>query len=111
VESGAGWIPFILEALEYEMDENARDLRTRLSLTPKEFFRRNIYATMWFERTDLTSLVHQVGEENILFETDFPHPTCLFPAPLETAERNMAELSDTARRKILGENALKLYRL
>ena len=24
VESGAGWIPFILEALDYEMSENAR---------------------------------------------------------------------------------------
>ncbi len=111
VESGAGWIPFILEALEYEMDENAPGLRARLSLTPKEFFRRNIYATMWFERTDLTPLVRQVGEDNILFETDFPHPTCLFPAPLDTAARNMAELSPVARRKILGENALKLYRL
>jgi predicted TIM-barrel fold metal-dependent hydrolase len=66
---------------------------------------------MWFERTDLTPLVRQVGEDNILFETDFPHPTCLFPAPLDTAARNMAELSPVARRKILGENALKLYRL
>ena len=53
VESGAGWIPFILEALDYEMEENAPGLKQRLSLTPKEFFRRNIYATMWFERTDV----------------------------------------------------------
>jgi predicted TIM-barrel fold metal-dependent hydrolase len=104
-------VPFILEALEYEMEENAPDLRKRLSLTPKEFFRRNIYATMWFERTDVASVVQQVGEDNILFETDFPHPTCLFPAPLETAARNMSELSDTARHKILGGNAVKLYRL
>src|SRR4051794_6501593 len=111
VESGAGWVPFILEALEYEMDENAPGLRKRLALTPKEFFRRNIYATMWFERTDLRPLVQQVGEDNILFETDFPHPTCLFPDPLQTAARNMAELSPTARRKILGDNAVKLYRL
>jgi predicted TIM-barrel fold metal-dependent hydrolase len=66
---------------------------------------------MWFERTDLTPLVQQVGEDNILFETDFPHPTCLFPAPLETAARNLADLSETARRKILGDNAVALYRL
>jgi uncharacterized protein len=111
VESGAGWVPFILEALEYEMEENAPGLRKRLSLTPKEFFQRNIYATMWFERTDLTNLVANVGEDNILFETDFPHPTCLFPDPLSTAARNMRELSPTAQRKILGENAAKLYGL
>ncbi len=35
VESGCGWIPFILEALDYEMEENApRMLATELSLRP-----------------------------------------------------------------------------
>jgi len=111
VESGAGWVPFILEALEYEMAENAPGLRARLSLTPKEFFRRNIYATMWFERTNLPELVGAVGEDNILFETDFPHPTCLYPDPLSTAASNMEALSPGAQRKILGENAAALYRL
>jgi predicted TIM-barrel fold metal-dependent hydrolase len=111
VESGAGWVPFILEALEYEMEENAPGLKASLSLTPREFFQRNIYATMWFERTDLTSVVRQVGEDNIMFETDFPHPTCLYPDPLRTAARNMRELSPGAQRKILGENAAKLYGL
>jgi predicted TIM-barrel fold metal-dependent hydrolase len=111
VESGAGWVPFILEALDYEMSENAPNLRAELSLSPTEFFKRQIYATMWFERTDLVPLVKAVGEDNILFETDFPHPTCLYPAPLRTAEDNMRELSPTAQRKILGENATKLYKL
>jgi predicted TIM-barrel fold metal-dependent hydrolase len=111
VESGAGWVPFILEALDYEMSENAPNLRAELSLSPTEFFKRQIYATMWFERTDLVPLVKAVGEDNILFETDFPHPTCLYPAPLKTAEDNMRELSPTAQRKILGENASKLYKL
>jgi predicted TIM-barrel fold metal-dependent hydrolase len=109
VESGAGWVPFILEALEYEMEENAPGLKASLSLTPKEYFRRNIYATMWFERSDVVSVVKAVGEDNILFETDFPHPTCLFPDPLVTAARNMADLTPTAQRKILGGNAAALY--
>src|ERR1051326_6216555 len=85
VESGAGWVPFILEALEYEMAENAPGLRSKLSLTPREFFRHNIYATMWFEHSNVAAVASQVGEDNILFETDFPHPTCLYPDPLATA--------------------------
>ncbi len=111
VESGAGWVPFILEALEYEMEENAPGLKSRLSLTPKEFFQRNIYATMWFEKANVVDVVAAVGEDNILFETDFPHPTCLFPDPLTTAARNMGALSQAAQRKILGENAARLYGL
>jgi len=112
VESGAGWVPFILEALDYEMSENAPTLRNEtLSMSPTEYFKRQIYATMWFERTNLPSLVAAVGEDNILFETDFPHPTCLYPDPLTSAHENMRELSETARNKILGGNATKLYRL
>ena len=111
VESGSGWIPFILEALDYEMAENAPMARARLSLTPTEYFQRQIYATTWFERTNLPAMVAAVGEDNIMFETDYPHPTCLYPDPLKTAEETMRELSTTAQRKILGENAALLYHL
>jgi predicted TIM-barrel fold metal-dependent hydrolase len=111
VESGAGWVPFILEALDYEMAENAPGLRASLSLSPSGYFKRQIYATTWFERSDLPTIVAAVGEDNIMFETDFPHPTCLYPDPLKTAEENMRGLSTDAQRKILGDNAAKLYRL
>jgi predicted TIM-barrel fold metal-dependent hydrolase len=111
VESGAGWIPFILEALDYEMSENAPADRAALSLLPSEYFKRQIYATTWFERTNLPQLVAAVGEDNIMFETDFPHPTCLYPDPLGVAAENMRDLSATARDKILGGNAKQLYHL
>ena len=111
VESGTGWIPFILEALDYEMDENAPQAKARLSLLPSEYFKRQIYATTWFEQRNLASLIESVGEDNIMFETDFPHPTCLYPDPLKTAETNMHGLAPAVRRKILGENGIKLYRL
>jgi len=112
VESGAGWVPFILEALDYEMAENAPKLRDEtLSMSPTEYFRRQIYATTWFERTDLPTLVRAIGEDNILFETDFPHPTCLYPGPVQSAQENMRDLTEAQRNKILGGNAARLYRL
>ncbi|MSO78602.1 MAG: amidohydrolase [Acidimicrobiia bacterium] len=113
VESGVGWIPFILETLDYEMTENAPDELAKLKRMPSEYFRSNIFATFWFEnnRNKLPELIEVVGEDNILFETDFPHPTCLYPNPLQTVEAKMATLSPNARKKIYGENARKLYRL
>ena len=113
VESGCGWIPFILEALDYEMSENAPADLARLEKMPSEYFRSNLYATFWFEknRNRLPDLIEAVGEDSILFETDFPHPTCLYPHPLQTVEAKMATLSPEVRRKILGENARQLYRL
>ena len=111
VESGVGWIPFILEALDYEMTENAPHAKAALELLPSEYFKRQIYATTWFERTDLAAIVDAVGEDSIMWETDYPHPTCLYPDPLKTADENMRGLTPAVQRKILGETAAALYRL
>ncbi len=113
VESGVGWIPFILEALDYEMAENAPDELAQLKRMPSEYFRTNLYATFWFEnnRNKLPELIDAVGADRILFETDFPHPTCLYPNPLQTVEAKMAVLAPEVRKKIYGENARSLYRL
>jgi len=113
VESGCGWIPFILETLDYELTENAPDEIRQLKKMPSEYFRSNLFATFWFEnhRNNLQALVDAVGEDNILFETDFPHPTCLYPNPLQAVEAKMATLPEETSRKIMGENARKLYRL
>ena len=113
VESGCGWIPFILEALDYEMEENAPTDLAKMSKKPSEYFRSNLYATYWFERNQgkLGALFEAVGEDSILFATDFPHPTCLYPRPVERANETMAALSPEVRAKVLGENARTLYRL
>jgi predicted TIM-barrel fold metal-dependent hydrolase len=113
VESGVGWIPFILETLDYEMAENAPDELEKFQKPPSEYFRTNMYATFWFEnnRNKLPELVEAVGEDRILFETDFPHPTCLYPDPLQAVEAKMQTLTPAARAKIMGENSRRLYRL
>ena len=111
VESGVGWIPFILDALDYEMSENAPKQLAHMSMLPSEYFRRNLYATFWFEKNNVPALIASVGEDNVLFETDFPHPTCLYPKPLDTVAEKMSTLAPSVQRKILGENAAKLYRL
>jgi predicted TIM-barrel fold metal-dependent hydrolase len=113
VESGVGWIPFILETLDYEMSENAPQELAELQKLPSEYFKSNLYATFWFEnnRNKLPDLIEAVGEDSILFETDFPHPTCLYPKPLESVAKKMGTLPLETQRKIYGENARKLYRL
>ena len=113
VESGIGWVPFILETMDWELPENAPAQAAELDRAPSEYFKTNWHATMWFEtgRGHLQELVDKVGEDNIMFETDFPHPTSLWPKPLEHVHDAMATLRPETRRKILAENGNKLYRL
>ncbi len=113
VESGIGWVPFILETMDWELPENAPAQAAELGKAPSEYFKSNWYATMWFEtgRGHLQELVDKVGDDNVMFETDFPHPTALWPKPLEHVHDAMATLRPESRRKILAENGKKLYRL
>ena len=111
VESGVGWIPFILETMNYELLEHAPKHAAELSKLPSEYFRSNWYATFWFEENqgDVQGLFDKVGDDRVLFETDFPHPTCLYPDSLEVAARGLAVLDPEAQRKILSSNAAQLY--
>jgi predicted TIM-barrel fold metal-dependent hydrolase len=113
VESGVGWIPFMLETMDYEIWENAPVQASELSKMPSEYFRDHWHATFWFEENqgDVQGLIDKVGEDNVLFETDFPHPTCLYPHPLDTVSEKMNSLRPETRNKVMGDNAAKLYRL
>lgn len=113
VESGIGWIPFMFEAMDYEIIENAPVQAAELSRKPSEYFKDHWYGTFWFEDNlgDLQYLIDKVGDDNVLFETDFPHPTCMYPDPLKTVKDKMFTLRPETRRKVLGENAAALYRL
>jgi predicted TIM-barrel fold metal-dependent hydrolase len=113
VESGMGWVPFILETADYEIVENAPEQAAKMARKPSEYFATNWYATFWFEENggDLQPLIDRIGEDRVLFETDFPHPTCLYPDPLGMVEERMSALRPETRRKVLGDNAAVLYRV
>jgi predicted TIM-barrel fold metal-dependent hydrolase len=111
VESGIGWIPFVLEALDHQADETAPGTLDYLSMRPSEYFRRQMYACFWFERDDVAHTIERLGADRVLFETDFPHPTCLYPDSLGHAARGLAAVSADVQRKLLEDNAAALYRI
>jgi len=107
VESGIGWISFLLESVDYQM----REAGLRSELSPWEIFERQIYACNWFEKRNFVADIRRVGVGNILFETDYPHPTCLYPEPLRYMEDTINELTRSECEKIFSSNAEKVYGL
>ncbi len=113
VESGIGWIPFALEALDYQFQGNhVAEERPEFDRLPSEYFARNVYACYWFEQTAPRRLLDKVGIDNILFETDFPHPTSLYGEEVSRRIREgLCDCDADTRHKILWENARKLYKV
>ncbi|OBB17649.1 hypothetical protein A5761_09840 [Mycolicibacterium setense] len=111
VESAVGWLPFLFEALEYQMGEMPRS-KSHLSLTPLEYFQRQMYACFWFERKGINHVIDRLGHDKLMFETDFPHPTCTFPNGLDIAAEALAAVDDASvRADLIGNNAARLYRI
>jgi uncharacterized protein len=107
VESGIGWVPFLMEALDYQREEIAET--KHFEKKPSEYFKSNFYACFWFEKQDLSDMLRRVGIDNCLFETDFPHPTSLYP--IDNLEERLSALSHEERSKVLSTNAAKLYNI
>jgi len=112
VESGIGWIPFFLQSLDYQQAQSTPGtFGTKFSLTPTEYFQRQMNACFWFEEAGVTEAIAAIGDGNVLFETDYPHPTCLFPDSLPKAAATISALPEPSRRKVMGDNAARLYHL
>jgi len=112
-ESGIGWVPFILESMEFQLDEMVTDPDelNYQQRRPTEYFRDHMYVMFWFEQNAPEKLIHDVGVNNVLIETDIPHPTCLYPNPLEHFSRVLGGLEPEARRRVLQDNGAELYRI
>jgi predicted TIM-barrel fold metal-dependent hydrolase len=119
VESGIGWIPFALDSLDWQWKNCGVHLEhPEYELLPSEFFARQIYGCFWFETDTALAAIDRLGADNVLYETDFPHPTSMSPGPASSAvappdylEEHFGHLPEETLRKILHDNAARLYKL
>ena len=120
VESGVGWIPFLLRALDWQwVNHEMSEFCPEYKLLPSEYARRQIYSCFWFEGPEAKAAIDILGTDNILYETDFPHPTSMAPAPSspkaqlpkDFIEATLSDLPEETLQKILHDNAARLYHL
>jgi predicted TIM-barrel fold metal-dependent hydrolase len=116
VESGFGFVPYLLETLDWQWRNIGAPDHNPGWLLPSEYFRRQIHCTFWFERDSLPLLADL--QDNVMFETDFPHSTALAPGPASVApspswivEQDAALLDREVLEKAFSTNARTLYRI
>jgi predicted TIM-barrel fold metal-dependent hydrolase len=107
-ESGVTWLPYVFDRLDTEYEDRARSLGFKLR--PSDYFRRQGFVT-YQQDNYLEPIVPLIGEDNILWGADYPHPDCLWPNSRTILDKNLAGFSDRVRRKITSENVARLYNL
>jgi uncharacterized protein len=110
IESGLAWIPFLMQRLdnEYMMRSSEAPLLKKL---PSEYMREMYYTSQPIENGDYELLEMTLrkinAETQLLFSSDYPHwdfnlPSTIYDLPF---------LTETAKRRILGQNAWDLFQL
>jgi len=110
-EAGIAWVPLTLWRMDRCYNEIRREVPT-LEMLPSEYARRQMwFGTQPFEEPAVPEHYLQIiqqffGEENVVFCSDWPHhdfdhPSAILGMPM----------SADVRRKIMGENAVKLFKL
>jgi predicted TIM-barrel fold metal-dependent hydrolase len=110
LEAGAGWVPYWMERMDHEY--KLRAVEAPLCKTkPSDYIRSGrIFFSCEAEESLLPVVVDKIGEDTLLYASDYPHWDMDFPdSAKELWERN--DLSERTRRKILGENAKQVYGL
>lgn len=113
-ESGTGWIPFVVQEMDYRFKRFKEERMTPegfdLKTLPSELFRRQVWATYQQDLVGL-HLVDFFGEGHMMWASDYPHPDSTWPFSQETVARETAHLTPEVKQQIIYGNAARFYGL
>jgi predicted TIM-barrel fold metal-dependent hydrolase len=107
-ESGIGWIPYVLDRMDFEWDDRFRDLG--LKMKPSDYWKRQCKATFQFDPIG-AKLIEELGEETLMWGSDYPHTDGVWPESSKYITEQFREVRPETVRKITCENAGKFYGL
>jgi predicted TIM-barrel fold metal-dependent hydrolase len=116
METGCGWVPYWAERLDehwerlYEPKLKAGEA-VAATRSPSETLRsgRCFFACEPEERT-LPAVIDLIGVDTLMISSDYPHGDSKWPYSVRTV-RERTDISEEAKRKILGDNAARFYPL
>jgi predicted TIM-barrel fold metal-dependent hydrolase len=109
VECGAGWLAWLLYVMDEQADKKHMWVRPKLEMKPSEFFRRQGAVTFSDDPIALR-LLDYTSADVLMWGSDYPHDEGTFPHSQEVIERTFGGISAEDKRKIVHDNAKRMYR-
>lgn len=109
-EVNCGWLPHWLEQFDNSYQRHGKDLGIELQMLPSEYFRRNSLITFIVDQFGVDAR-HQIGIENMMWCSDFPHSISNWPIDVEIALEQLAGASRAETDRIMWRTCADLYGL
>ncbi len=110
LESGCGWLPYWLYRLDEHYEVLGNQLPDLKTLPSKLLERGQLYFSCEADEPEIPHVIETVGDDWIVFASDYSHFDSRFPGASQPLTENK-QLSDLSKRKILNDNARRLYAL
>jgi hypothetical protein len=108
-EGGTGWLPYMLERMDYVQKHHAAWTGTDLGgKTPTEVFHEHFW-TCFIDDQIGVKLRNEVGIDKAMWECDYPHSDCTWPTSPEILWRSLQDLPEHEINKITHENAMRCF--
>jgi predicted TIM-barrel fold metal-dependent hydrolase len=109
LECGAGWVPYWMERMDEEWEKRGKVEAPLCKKKPSEYVKHgNWFFAMEPEEETVPYVIERIGDDKILFASDYPHWDGIFPHVVSTI-RGRTDISAQAKSRILGENAKRFY--
>jgi predicted TIM-barrel fold metal-dependent hydrolase len=111
-EAQIGWIPYLLERVDdvWETHRGWSESKANCPELPSTYYYRQIYSCFFKDAVGVR-LLDEVGHDNVMFETDYPHQDGTFPHSRRAAAEQFGHLDDVTIRKLARGNAIALLGL
>lgn len=110
LEGNCGWLPWWLHRLDDQWKKYGGGERVKLSALPSDYFKRQCFIGTDVDEELLPVVIDDLGDDNIVISTDYPHADGPFPHGIEIF-LTREDVSQDAKRKILWDNCVRLYSL
>lgn len=109
-ENDIGWIAHFMGRMDHAFERYGTMVKSKLKLKPSEYFQRQIHATFMDDAVGVANR-SWIGTDNIMWSSDYPHSDSTWPHSQEVISKDFAGVSEEDKRKILVDNAVRLYKL
>jgi predicted TIM-barrel fold metal-dependent hydrolase len=109
-EHDVGWAYHFLHRVDHAYEKFRHRQNLKLDLLPSEYVRRQVFFGFQFEALGM-DLIERLGAGNIMWASDYPHTDSTWPRSRQYLADILAHIPEDAQRKIVNENAARLYQL